>query len=946
MTMGRCAIRSMAVFGVSVVTLWCMALGGPRLDRHRPVVNVRDCGARGDGRTDDRAAIQSAIDALAAKDGGVLRMPRGTYLLDSYRPATHPWGFYNLLVGSRIHIEGEPGAILLQGEHGRAPLPDGATAVMNSVLVVGTPQYSIVTCQNPDFNGGFLPLLPTTAGASGVTLANPADVSRFAAGDYAAIYATTNGDVLPTELTRIAAVTAKGGLTLASPLARSFPSPSIANVTRLITTDVSLKGLTIQGAVPLTVMETYGFTAEGCRFLADTTVRGSNAVTIFNCNTMRSFRFTHNEMASVGPRRVAVELPQRNSQDGVFERNTFHVVSLGFGEYGAHWQFVRNHLWLHPEPETAVAISITGLDVLFTGNDVHCEELSGGEGWGTVLTDFYAPGDYAPYIGQIRVTDNTFDCKLRNAYCLRFGSRDPVAVGNRIRCTGVGTAIRSDGTNVAATIARNDVAIGNGSGILMEGGGSDGSVLVDNRLSAARGDMAIHIAAHDHAPRQRIERNTFSGFRHGVVKEPASPSAAARSSTRPPEPAGMPQGSTDAPTVTSSVHTVGDRKYTVWEYADPATKTFCVVIPEGLKKVRGLLVESNYMGGDSRYNWTFCHYYREFMHLHDFAMVGAFGTAPHATAFRTFRACLEAVARASGHPELVNAPYAAVGFSSGGGFASTLLTMDPARTIAAGIIEARYNFRIYLPPNPPPSDAVLKDLLPIPSVLCVGGKGNPEAQTGVYKMVDEVFVPYRPKGAQYAWMVLPSYGHEYAENRQDVLIMPILDLAVRTRYPRDADVAKGPIHLLAINTASGWIADNTTWGSGLTQIVPARQFKGDLGHSSWLQNEDIAFIYRAYATFNNPIRITSPRPCGPGTEPLEPGSSVTVEAEASAFPDWRKLELYDGAKRLGTVTAAPIRWTAENLTPGYHVFSILGTDAAGTVRTSDPVMVVVRAPKS
>ncbi|NLH98051.1 MAG: hypothetical protein GX446_01015 [Chthonomonadales bacterium] len=79
---------------------------------------------------------------------------------------------------------------------------------------------------------------------------------------------------------------------------------------------------------------------------------------------------------------------------------------------------------------------------------------------------------------------------------------------------------------------------------------------------------------------------------------------------------------------------------------------------------------------------------------------------------------------------------------------------------------------------------------------------------------------------------------------------------------------------------------------------------------------------------------------------MEPGSSVTVEAEASAFPDWRKLELYDGAKRLGTVTAAPIRWTAENLTPGYHVFSILGTDAAGTVRTSDPVMVVVRAPKS
>jgi hypothetical protein len=53
------------------------------------------------------------------------------------------------------------------------------------------------------------------------------------------------------------------------------------------------------------------------------------------------------------------------------------------------------------------------------------------------------------------------------------------------------------------------------------------------------------------------------------------------------------------------------------------------------------------------------------------------------------------------------------------------------------------------------------------------------------------------------------------------------------------------------------------------------------------------------------------------------------------------LEFYDGAKKLGTVTAAPAQFTATNLTPGYHVFSVLGTDAAGTVRTSDPVMVIV-----
>jgi hypothetical protein len=35
---------------------------------------------------------------------------------------------------------------------------------------------------------------------------------------------------------------------------------------------------------------------------------------------------------------------------------------------------------------------------------------------------------------------------------------------------------------------------------------------------------------------------------------------------------------------------------------------------------------------------------------------------------------------------------------------------------------------------------------------------------------------------------------------------------------------------------------------------------------------------------------------------------------------------------------------ATNLTPGYHVFSVLATGGEETVRTSDPVIVIVRKP--
>jgi polygalacturonase len=47
-------------------------------------IDVRSKGARGDGRSDDTAAIQAAIDALPAA-GGTVRVPAGNYMIDAGR---------------------------------------------------------------------------------------------------------------------------------------------------------------------------------------------------------------------------------------------------------------------------------------------------------------------------------------------------------------------------------------------------------------------------------------------------------------------------------------------------------------------------------------------------------------------------------------------------------------------------------------------------------------------------------------------------------------------------------------------------------------------------------------------------------------------------------------------------------------------------------------------
>jgi polygalacturonase len=68
------SLRLMTVLVLAVSAL--QALAGPK------VCNVRQFGAKGDGKTKDTAAIQKAIDACTAgKGGGIVEVPNGTFVI-------------------------------------------------------------------------------------------------------------------------------------------------------------------------------------------------------------------------------------------------------------------------------------------------------------------------------------------------------------------------------------------------------------------------------------------------------------------------------------------------------------------------------------------------------------------------------------------------------------------------------------------------------------------------------------------------------------------------------------------------------------------------------------------------------------------------------------------------------------------------------------------------
>jgi len=89
----RPGLRSSAIaLGALVVASPAFATEAPTSCTPPPastlIVNVKDKGALGDGRTDDTAAIQAAIDAIGGTKGTVL-VPKGVYMIDAVDPRLH-----------------------------------------------------------------------------------------------------------------------------------------------------------------------------------------------------------------------------------------------------------------------------------------------------------------------------------------------------------------------------------------------------------------------------------------------------------------------------------------------------------------------------------------------------------------------------------------------------------------------------------------------------------------------------------------------------------------------------------------------------------------------------------------------------------------------------------------------------------------------------------------
>ncbi len=278
----------------------------------------------------------------------------------------------------------------------------------------------------------------------------------------------------------------------------------------------------------------------------------------------------------------------------------------------------------------------------------------------------------------------------------------------------------------------------------------------------------------------------------------------------------------------------------------------------------------------------------------------------------------------SGHPEIADAPVLCEGLSLGGYSSMEFAAAHPERTIAflsgaSGRVDA---------PRQPGFEKV-------PGLFYLGDE-DPDLENATER-TNEVMA-LRAEGAQVAYFIQWGAGHE--RGFADELGWKLLADAVRLRYPEGVSPADGPVELIDIPDDFGWLADQDTWETALTEVFPYADAPGTPEDYFWLPTRDAAFAYRGHATSEQRIAFTEPSDMVDWTV-VDPGDPVDIAVSVGGL-EVTSVEVLDGSASLAVLDTAPYRttWTAEGI--GAHALVAVATLGDGSQRSGyiAPVLVL------
>ncbi|HYG78176.1 MAG TPA: hypothetical protein VEK08_24435 [Planctomycetota bacterium] len=315
--------------------------------------------------------------------------------------------------------------------------------------------------------------------------------------------------------------------------------------------------------------------------------------------------------------------------------------------------------------------------------------------------------------------------------------------------------------------------------------------------------------------------------------------------------------------------------------------TFTVWIPDGVQKIRGVIVHQHGCGeGACKGGRTAAYdlHWQELARKWDCALLGPSYQQPEKAdcrkwcdpregSVKAFLRALKELGEKSGHPELETAPWCLWGHSGGGFWASILQTMYPDRIVAiwfrSGTAYSEWTKGKIAKPDMPES------MYKIPMVCNPGAKENGDKRfNGIWTSSIEMFNAYRAQGAPIAVAPDPRTGHECGDSRY--MAIPFFDACLGMRLP-DKGAEGSP--LKPVESSKAWLAPLL---GELAQ--PAAAFTGKSSEANWFPNEAVAKAWMDYVK-TGAVADTTP-PAAPTQLKAKPAADGAVELTWEAAADF------------------------------------------------------------
>jgi hypothetical protein len=300
--------------------------------------------------------------------------------------------------------------------------------------------------------------------------------------------------------------------------------------------------------------------------------------------------------------------------------------------------------------------------------------------------------------------------------------------------------------------------------------------------------------------------------------------------------------------------------------AEPRQADFALWLPDGIKRLRGMVVISRHGSGESLYRDSQLRRLGAKLQL---ALVGLIGDGvQRGVAPGVLEDALAKLAEQSRHPEIVEAPVITFGMSNGTGFSCGYACMRPERVIGwiafhpgSDLLFSRQfdheqlqqavvhdPANKWLQINPPP-------MYSIPGLVVVGeidelaglAKGTPEKPDGNTELAFEN--ARREHDALMQFIVEPGVGHGHNGSKSWTIVREFIETIAELRIPRKQDAGQMPA-AKPINRTNGWLGktwDKKVGGGQQLEVVAGSSFTGDRGKTSWLPTRSYARKWQEFS---------------------------------------------------------------------------------------------------